>query len=182
MGSTIYKYKEQVILVQKCALTGKVLMRLELEPNIVTNSGDRYYAQRGAASTPTNLFNSGMMVVAKSYARAATKIASFRDFIGIATSLSGRQLFDSGYPKTNDTDTDNTGRTADAVTYKRTYTTAQANYTIKALGICLNGAESNDSAASRVLLSYKTLSVAQQVVKTSSQTLVVYINHTFNGV
>lgn len=182
MGEAIYKYKEQVVLVQKCALTGKVLMRLELEPNIVTNAGDLYYAQRGAASAPSKTFNLGMMVAARSFARSTTKAATFRDFKGIATSLSGRQLFDSGYPKTNDSDTDNTGRTADAVTYKRTYNTSQANYTIRALGICLNGAESNDSAASRVLLSYKTLSVAQQVVKTSSQTLVVYINHTFNGV
>lgn len=182
MGSAIFKYKEQVVLVLKDAATGKVLMRHECEPNIVTHVGDTYYAQRGAASTPTYLFNAGMMVVAKSYARAATKIASFRDFTGIATSLSGRQLFDSGYPKANDSDTDNTGRTADAVTYKRTYTTAQANYTIRALGICRLNATSNAASGSRVLLSYKTLSAAQTITKTSSQTLVAYVNHTFNGV
>ncbi len=182
MGSAIFKYKEQVILVLKDAATGKVLMRHECEPNIVTHQGDKYYAQRGAASTPTFTFNRGMLVVAKSYARAATKIASFRDFLGIATSLTGRQSFDSGYPKTNDSDTDNTGRTADAVTYKRTYTTAQANYTIRALGICRTGATSNGAANSRVLASYKTLSAAQTITKTSSQTLVTYINHTFNGV
>ena len=182
MGSSIFKYKEQVVVVLKDAATGKVLMRHELEPNIVTNEGDKYYAQRGAASTPSYTFNKGMLVVAKSYARAATKVATFRDFKGIATSLTGRQSFDSGYPKTNDSDTDNTGRTADAVTYKRTYSTSQANYTIKALGICRFQATSNGAANSRVLLSYKTLSAAQQVTKTSSQTLVVYVNHTFNGI
>jgi hypothetical protein len=182
MGSSIYRFKEQVIVVLKDAVTGKVLMHRELEPNIVTNVGDSYYAQKCANSTPTYTFNKGMMVVAKSFLRAATKIASFRDFNGIATTLTGRQSFDSGYPKHNDSDTDNTGRTADAVTYKRTYTTAQANYTIKALGICRKGATSNGASTSRVLLSYKTLSAAQQVTKTSSQTLVVYVNHTFNGV
>ena len=73
MGSAIFKYKEQVILVLKDAATGKVLMRHECEPNIVTHEGDKYYAQRGAASTPTYTFNAGMMVIANSYTAAATK-------------------------------------------------------------------------------------------------------------
>lgn len=182
MGSSIYKFKEQVVIVTKDATTGRVLQRVELAPNIVTNEGDKYYAQRGAAATPTYTFNAGMMVVAKSYTVAATKVATFGRFVGLTTTYSGRKTFDSGYPKTADTDTDNTGRTADAVTYKRTYTTSEANYTIKALGICRRNATTAATSASKVLLSYKTLSAAQQVTKTSSQTLVVYINHTFNGV
>lgn len=181
MGSAIFKYKEQVVLVLKDATTGKVVMRHECDPNIVTNEGDKYYAQRGAASTPTYLFNSGMMVVANSYQVAATKVATFGRF-KLAGTYSGRQLFDSGYPKANDSDTDNTGRTVDAVTYKRTYTTAQANYSIRALGVCRLNATTAAANASKVLLSYKTLSAAQVITKTSSQTLVVYINHTFNGV
>lgn len=182
MGSTVYKYKEQVILVLKDAATGKVLMRRELEPNIVTNEGDKYYAQRGAASTPTYTFNRGMLVVGGPGGVAATKVATFGRFTRMGSTYTGRQSFDSGYPKTNDSDTDNTGRTADAVTYKRTYSTSQANYTVQALGVCRLRATSAAAAGSRVLLSYKTLSVAQQVVKTSSQTLVVYVNHLFNGV
>lgn len=183
MGSSIYKFKEQVVVVLKDAATGKVLMRHECDPNIVTNEGDKYYAQRGAASTPTYLFNSaGQIVVAKSYTVAATKVATFGRFVLPAADYTGRKTFDGGYPKTNDSDTDNTGRTADAVTYKRTYTTSEANYTIRALGICRRNATTSTSAAGRVLLSYKTLTTAQRVTKTSSQTLVVYINHTFNGV
>lgn len=126
-----------------------------------------------------------MLVVAKSFGAgggAPGKTSTFRQFTGIASSLSGRQRFDSGYPKTNDSDTDNTGRTADAVTYKRTYTTAQANYTIKAIGICQLNCSSGSAAGVRQLLSAKTLSTAQQVTKTSSQTLVLYVNHTFLGV
>jgi len=180
MGSSIYKFKEQVVIVTKDATTGRVLQRVELAPNIVTNEGDKYYAQRGAAATPTYTFNAGMMVVAKSYTVAATKVATFGRFVN--TTYTGRKAFDATYPKTGDTDSDNTGRTADAVTYKRTYTTSEANYTIKALGICRRNATTAAASASKVLLSYKTLSSAQQVTKTSSQTLVVYINHTFNGV
>lgn len=167
----------------KDAATGKVVLHRELGPNIVTTFGDKYYAERGAAQTPAITFNKGRMVVARSFQVAVPgKTSTFRQFTGIATSLSGRQSFDSGYPKTADTDTDNTGRTADAVTYKRTYTTAQANYTIKAIGICQHAASSGAAAGVRQLLSAKTLSAAQQVTKTSSQTLTVYINHTFQGV
>lgn len=180
MGSSIYKFKEQVVIVTKDATTGRVLQRVELAPNIVTNEGDKYYAQRGAAATPTYTFNAGMMVVAKSYTVAATKVATFGRFV--VTTYTGRKAFDATYPKTGDTDSDNTGRTADAVTYKRTYTTSEANYTIKALGICRLNATTASASSLRALLSYKTLSAAQQVTKTSSQTLVVYVNHTFNGI
>jgi len=181
MGSESLKYKEQVILVLKDAATGKVLKRVESGPNIVTNAGDKYYAERGAAQTPVRTFNAGMLVVAKSFTVAATKVATFGRFV-LGGTYSGRQLFDAGYPKTADSDTDNTGRTVDAVTYKRTYTTAQANYTIRALGVCRLNATTAAAAGSRELLNYKTLSAAQVITKTSSQTLVAYINHTFNGV
>jgi len=181
MGSSLLRYKEQIVLVLRDDATGKILQRLEIGPNIVTNSGDKYYAQRGAAETPTRTYSAGMMVVANSFKRAATKAATFGDF-KLAGTYTGRQTFDAGYPKTNDSDTDNTGRTVDAVTYKRTYTTAQANYTIKAVGISQLNATSASAAGVRELASYKTLSVSLQVTKTSSQTLTAYINHTFSGV
>ena len=191
MGSGPTRLKEFVVLVVKDD-NGKVIRREEIGPNIVTTFGDKYYAELGGRNsgnaflaTPAITFYRGMLIVAKSYgagAGAPGKLSTFRGFTGIATSLTGRQSFDAGYPKTADTDTDNTGRTADALTYKRTYTTAQANYTIKAVGICQFKASSGSAAGVRQLLSAKTLSAAQQVTKTSSQTLVVYINHTFQGV
>jgi hypothetical protein len=179
------KLKEQVIFVLKNAATGKVERRVEMPPNIVTDFGDEYYAERGAAETPSITFNKGMMVVSHSFTRGAAtfgKTARFSFFhLTSAASYSGRQSFDSGYPKSNDTDTDNTGRTADAVTYKRTYATSQANTLIQAVGICRFQATTAAAADSSKLLSYKTLSSAEQVTKTSSQTLVTYINHTFLG-
>jgi hypothetical protein len=187
MGSGPARIKELVVLVVKDAATGKVIRREEVGPNIVTTYGDKYYAQRGAGTlsgnSVTRTFSAGMMVVAQSFQIAVPgKTSTFRQFTGIATTLTGRQLFDSGYPKTADSDTDNTGRTADAVTYKRTYSTTQANYVIKALGVCQRNVSSGSSAGLRELLSAKTLSVAQQITKTGSQTLVVYVNHTFQGV
>jgi len=187
MGSLKEKSKltESIILVLKEAATGKVVRVVDAGPNIVTNAGDLYYAQKGAGETPTYTFNVGMLVVAKSYRVAAAKTCTFgrlvlQTFGGAgAQTYYGRQLFASGYPKTNDSDTDNTSRTADAVTYKRVYTTSQANGTIKAVAVCrLNGATNSNGQ----LLNFKTLTAAQTVVKTSSLTLTVYVNHAMNGV
>jgi hypothetical protein len=185
MGSLKEKSKltESIILVLKEAATGKVVRVVDAGPNIVTNAGDLYYAQRGAGETPTYTFGTGHLVVAKSYTVAAAKTCTFGRLVLQSTAGSqtywGRQNFASGYPKTNDSDTDNTSRTTDAVTYKRVYTTAQANGTIKAVAVCRpNGATSSNGQ----LLNFKTLTAAQTVVKTSSLTLTVYVNHVFSGV
>jgi hypothetical protein len=176
------KVRESVLLVLKEAATGKVVRVVDAGPNIVTNAGDLYYAQRGAVETPTYTFNKGMLVVAKSYTVAAAKTCTFGRLVlqqtMSAATYYGRQSFASGYPKTADSDTDNTQRTADGVTYKRIYTTSQANGTIKAVAVCRhNGATSSNGQ----LLNFKTLSAAQTVVKTSSLTLTVYITHVFTG-
>lgn len=172
--------KESVVLVLKDERTGRIEKLVKTEHNIVTNAGDIYYAQRGATfgAAPTHTFYKGMMVVAKS-GPTNSKTRTFGNFSGLASTYTGRQSFAAGYPKTNDSDTDNTGRTADSVTYKRVYTTAQANYTIRAVGICRHNAVTSSNGQ---LLSYKTLGTNEYVQKTSTQTLTVYINHNFLGV
>lgn len=179
----VNRVKETIVLVTKDAETGQTLSVQEVGPNIVTNAGDLYYAQRGAASVPTYTFNLGEFVVAYSYTRTVAvhgKTCTFGRFAGFVTyGYSGRKTFESGYPKTNDTDTDNTGKGTDVVTYKVIYGTSEANHVIKAIGVCRNGATTNSNGQ---LLSYKTLTAAQQVTKTSAITLTAYLNHTFNGV
>ena len=186
MGKEGFKVKETVVLVLRNAHTGKIDLVRDIGPNIVTNAGDRYYAQRGAAETPTVTFNAnggGQMIVAASYNATAAKTRTFGNFklatLSGAKTYNGRKTFDSGYPKTADTDSSNTGRTVDAVTYKVTYGTTVANTLIKALGICRHSAATGIKAT---LLSYRTLTTAQRVNKTSSQTLTVYVNHLMNGV
>jgi hypothetical protein len=178
------KYKERVVLVYQDAATGKVVRIIEEGPNIVTDAGDKFYARRGAGETVnTNSFpfHEGNMVVARSMSvtGASKKTATFGRFIGMASTYTGRKSFESGYPKTADSDANNTARTADGITYKRIYTTSQANYTIGAVGVCRNGATTNSSGQ---LLAAKTLPTASKVVKTSALTLTVYITHVFNGV
>ena len=114
MGSGPARIKELVVLVVKDPATGRVIRREEIGPNIITTYGDKYYAQRGANGTVTRTFSAGMMVVAKSFQIAVPgKTSTFRQFTGIATSLSGRKAFDATYPKAGDTDTDNTGESVE---------------------------------------------------------------------
>lgn len=178
----VTRVKETIVLVTKDARTGQTLSVTEVGPNIVTNAGDLYYAQRGAAETPTYTFNLGEFVVARSFTRTVAthgKTCTFGRFALTFGLYTGRKTFESGYPKTNDSDTDNTGKGTDVVTYKVIYGTSEANYTIRAIGVCRRNATTNSNGQ---LLSYKTLTAAQQVQKTSSITLTAYLNHTFNGV
>lgn len=171
--------KGNVLLILQDAATGRVEKVVE-HHNIVTTSGNQYYAERGAVQTPAMTFNKGKLTIASSYRSTETNTRTYGDFV--LTTFTGTQSFDSGYPKTSDTDTDNTGSGATIVTYRRTYSTTQGNITIKALGINRFGATTTAAASLKKLLNYVTLSVAQQVTKTSSQTLKVFINHTFLGI
>lgn len=173
------KYSEKVVLVYHEAATGKVVRIIESDPNIVTDAGDRYYAQRGAVEAVTHTFSVGKMVVAKSMTvtGASKKTATFGRLIGVTAS--GKKTFESGYPKTADADTNNTARTIDGVTYKAIYGTSAANYTIGAVAISRSAGATSSSGQ---LLSAKTLPDASKVIKTSSLTLTVYVTHVFNGV
>ena len=177
------KVKETVILVLRDAATGKVERYIDCGPNIVTNDGDRYYAQRGASETTTYTFGTGRIIVAKSFIATTSKTNTFGKFVLQSTVSAqtywGRQPFASGYPKTNDSDTDNAARTADGVTYKVVYTTAQANGPIRALGVCR---PTGKTLTKGQLLSFKTLGPSQTLTKTSSLTLTVYVTHVFNGI
>ena len=174
--------KGNVIMILQDAATGRVEKIVEAH-NIVTDAGDQYYAER-ACKTPAAVvytFHRGKLGIAASYRQSEGKAVTYGAFT-FGGGWTGVQSFDSGYPKTSDTDTDNTGSGADIVTYRRTYSTSQGNYTIKALGIVRFGATTTAAVTLRYLLNYVTLSVAQQVTKTNSQTLKVFVNHTMNGV
>jgi hypothetical protein len=175
------RIQTNVVLLLKDAKTGRVERVVEAH-NLVTNDGAQYYAERGAAQTPLYTFNLGRFALASSFKFTEAATRTLNDLV--FSTLSGIKTFDSGYPKTNDTDTDNTGAGVRVVTYRRTYATTQANFTIKALAVCRAGFTTNpaSSASLRKILNYLTLSVAEQITKTSSQTLKAFINHTFAGV
>lgn len=179
------RVKGEFILLLQDAETGRV-EKIVSAQNKVTNDGAEYYAKRAAlvssASSGFYTFSKGKIALASSYKsnESATATIGFMTFGGGTT---GIQSFDSGYPTVSDSDTDNTGSGVRVVTYRRTYTTAQGNFTIKALGIVRNGWITNQAgqASLRKILNFVTLAASEQITKTSSQTLKVFCNHTFAG-
>ena len=176
---------DNIVMVLKDSAMGRVkqIVKTSLDGthNIVTNAGNRHYAQRGAASTPAYLMTT--MTVASSI-RAASAGATYGDFrnqVNVSTVL-GAQLIDSGYPTTSDSDVDNTGADSDVVSWLRTFSTTQGNGTIRAVAIHQTGAAATPGAQTTTQLLLNAFALAVSVVKTSSDTLRVFVNHTFLGV
>ena len=86
--------------------------------NIVTNDGDLYYAQQAVETgTPTSDFggSNGRMELRTGSATPAKADVFTQVTTPIPTSI---QEIDSGYPKVNDNDSDNTGAGTDIVTWR----------------------------------------------------------------
>ncbi len=163
-----------VVFVLKNEETGE--KRTFHSKNIVTNDGDIYYAEAGALASPTNTFgNSGTgIMILGTAGNAPAKDSNFGDFTTEAAA-GARKSWDSTYPLVDDPDGDNTGAGVDITTYRVSYGTGDANSSgIDRVCIANNGVSSGNP-----LLMYSTIS---SVNKTASDTLKVFVNHTFNGV
>src|SRR5215471_8999510 len=71
--------------------------------NIVTDAGDIWYAQKSCGETPTNAFNTMVMCSAGTPGKGAV-YSAFTPIAGSTKTVSAT------YPKTNDSDADNTGK------------------------------------------------------------------------
>lgn len=164
-------------------ITGEVLEVHETE-NIVTNDGDLYYAERAAllttgtpiAPVPTNFTDTNgvpdMEQELYDNTGAAPGKASDRSDAGVI--IGAIKAMDSGFPKVNDGDSDNTGAGVDIVTYKVTYTTAQVNGAIDEVIIT----NPSPGASEPVILFADGLNTT----KTSANGLKTFVNHEFLGV
>ena len=148
--------------------------------NIVTNDGDLYYAQQAVETgTPTSDFggSSGRMELRTGSATPAKADVFTQVTTPIPTSI---QPMTSGYPKVNDSDSDNTGAGTDIVTWQASWTTSDFNATA-IIGGCIHvagGASGATTAGATKLLTHFSLTSFN---KTSSDTLKIFVNHTFNG-
>ena len=145
--------------------------------NIVTNDGDLYYAQQAVETgTPTSDFggSSGRMELRTGSATPA-KDDVYSDVTTPVTA--SRKIIDSGYPKVSDSDSDNTGAGADIVTWRTSWTTSDFNATA-IIGGCIHVGGASPSAGTKVLSHFSITSFN----KTASDTLKIFVNHTFNGV
>lgn len=139
--------------------------------NLVTAAGLIHYAQLGAGETPTNAF--GSMSVATAVSPSPNSASVFNE---MTIPSGGTQTIDTGYPKTNDTDTDNGGTVGtDVVTRRMSLGVGEGTGTLTHVAGHNTGASGTDP-----LLSVGAFS--SSLVKGASQTGKVYINHDYSAV
>ncbi len=144
--------------------------------NIVTDTGDEYYAEAGAqfgGESVTNEFDSMSLGTAASAAPAKGNDSD--DLTEIAST---NKVVKATYPLTNDTgDADNTGDAVDAVTWTFEWAAGDFNSVVITDAIILVGAK---GAAEPILTHFEF--TGGVFTKTATDTLKVIVNHTFNGV
>ena len=155
--------------------------------NLVTNDGDIYYAKRSASETPASNENFGASACVLQNPSSANTIAK-TDAYGqvtnpIVTSGAVRPLT-AGYPKTADADSDNTGASADAISYRFDWATNQIDTSAGnpiTGGAIYDVGQTSPVSATKILTHWNFTSPAT-FHKTSTDTLKLFVNHTFNGV
>jgi len=141
-----------------------------LGANIVTDAGDRYYAEKACGQTPNKDFAAGGMRLGTGSTAPAKADADVTTFVA----GSGKAV-DATYPKTGDADTDNTGAGLDIVTWRVSYATTEANSAGINEGAVVDNITTPTAAHCHWLF-------AASFTKTSTDTLKVFVNHQFNGV
>lgn len=147
--------------------------------NIVTNQGDRYYAATAVALSHAS--NNTADFRATGYLRlgvgTVTPAKTDTD-VGSAVA-NGSCVIDTGYPKVNDTDPDNTGAGSNIITWRFSYGTLNAvanNITEAAI---TGGATGYDGGAAGTALT--RFLFANAFNKTNMDTLKVFVNHQIVG-
>lgn len=172
-----------------CAVLARdgVIQDIHETTNLVTDAGDLFYAQQaaslGGTGDPTNFTDGagafdGIMELYNSVSAAPSKGVGRAGITGGVLDGTGNgKVVDSGYPKVSDGDASNTGSGVDVVTYRTSWTTAEANNTTAGIDdvVITNPSPVTDDA---LLMWADGLG---SFTKTSSDTLVVFVNHTMNG-
>jgi hypothetical protein len=150
---------------------GKKLMGLIPGTNIVTTTGEVYYAQRACTESPTNNYTT--MWLASNGPGTPAKTDNRGNFTDIASSNKANA---TNYPKSNDNDTDNTGAGANVISWLFSYAANDGNFAN--IGWCYvtkSGNTGNDS----LLCSVK---FGANWNKDSNTSAKVFVNHGENGV
>lgn len=171
--------------------------------NLVTDWGDIYYAKKSAGETPStgeNFFIPVCVLQNPStpdtigVAQKADKYGQVTDPIttgtGTATdSVRPLTVASPVYPKTADGDSDNTGASADAVSYRFDWATTQMNTGVPSGQNAITGGAIYDASrtggsltATTLILTHWNFVNPSSFHKTGTDTLKLFVNHTFNGV
>lgn len=149
--------------------TGK--KRIYKTRNIVTNDGDKYYAQMACGEAPDDDFDA---VAAGMRLGTGTTAPDKTDTDCETEDGEGRLDVDAAYPKTNDDDGDNSGAGVDIISWRYSYTTAEGN-----IADIANGAIVDDRTTPTAALCHYKFAAA--FTKTSDDTLKIFVNHEVLG-
>ena len=155
--------------------------------NLVTNDGDIYYAKKSASETPASNENFGASAcVLQNPASADTivKTDAYGQVSSPITTTGAVRPLTATYPRTADADSDNTGASADAISYRFDWATNQIDTSAGnpiTGGAIYDVAQTSPVSATKILTHWNFTSPAT-FHKTSTDTLKLFVNHTFNGV
>ena len=155
--------------------------------NLVTNDGDIYYAKKAAGETPASNENFGASACVLQNPSSANTIAKTDAYVQVTnpiTTTGAVRGLTSTYPKTADSDSDNTGASADAISYRFDWATNQIDTSAGnpiTGGAIYDVGQTSPVAATKILTHWNFTSPAT-FHKTSTDTLKLFVNHTFNGV
>lgn len=142
-----------------------------LGENIVTDAGDKYYAQKACGESPTDAFDRMFLASAGPATPAKT------DTRNLFTDISGSEKAKTAlYPKTADADSDNTGAGVDVISWLFSYATGDGDWS----GITHAYVTKATPGANEVLLA--SIKFAASWAKDSNTSAKVFVNHTENGV
>lgn len=163
------KHEHDALLVLENHKTGK--KRFIWGKNIVTNEGDKWYAQSACGEEPTNTFAN--LYLATAGPATPGKTDNYGDFTIHVPS--GEKAKTALYPKTNDDDGDNTGSGVDIVSWKFEYTTGDGPFVnVTHSFIAKAGATGTDP----ILNSYKWAAAWSKDGSTSAK---IFANHEMLG-
>ena len=155
--------------------------------NLVTNDGDIYYAKKSASETPASNENFGASAcVLQNPASADTivKTDAYGQVSSPITTAGAVRGLTATYPLTNDQDSDNTGASADAISYRFDWATNQIDTSAGnpiTGGAIYDVGQTSPVSGTKILTHWNFTSPAT-FHKTSTDTLKLFVNHTFNGV
>lgn len=155
--------------------------------NIVTNDGDIYYAKKGAGESPSsneNFANAACVLQNPAVADTPAKTDTYSSISNPITTSGAVRPISSTYPKTADTDPDNTGASADGVSYRFDWSTSQVDTSAGnpiTGGAIYDVAVTSPNGSTKILTHWNFVSPSS-FHKTNTDTLKLFVNHTFNGV
>lgn len=147
--------------------------------NIVTNTGDIYYAEKADVSpSPTNDFTE-LSVSTNAWSIGPSKTSDSDDLTVAVAAGTANKAKTAGYQKVNDGDADNTGAGTDIVSWLFNYAKTDFNDpSVVAGAVHVTGATFGAATADPLLTAFAITSFA----KTADDTLKIFVNHEFLGV